>query len=100
MNVLQKIRSRLQEIGSQTGTSHLFENLDSVLGDVTKKKEDRVADTSLLKKEIKVICLDPGHGDNFSGGLDPGTNIKVGETTFLEKDIILPTALLLKDKLE
>lgn len=53
-----------------------------------------------FKKEIKAICIDPGHGDNFNGTIDPGTSIKVGDVMFLEKDMVLPVALKLKEKLE
>jgi N-acetylmuramoyl-L-alanine amidase len=60
-----------------------------------------------FRKEIKVICIDPGHGDkcllearNNDRILDVGTTRNYDGTTYNEKDLVLPISFALKEELE
>ncbi|MDX1902549.1 MAG: N-acetylmuramoyl-L-alanine amidase [Thermonemataceae bacterium] len=75
---------------------------DALLGNRDKEEKPIT-----FRKEIKVICIDPGHGDKCllekelgDRALDVGTFRNYGGEIYYEKDLVLPISLALKNELE
>ncbi len=97
-DTINEILAAVNKVAQDSGTEYLLNNIGTVLGNVVSREKVN-ENKAELRREIKAICIDPGHGDNFSGILDKGTSTKLGDTTIYEKDIILSVAISLKEKL-